>query len=155
MMASVGFKNIGMVATAANDHLPETEAWLTNSMAALLAGRTAEIVVLGEALAGAGGAMESDLARATDMALAAETRLGFSKHRPLLYRSSGVATNALSLHHQLAGCVNERLLAAEAIARRLIEEHCDVHSEIAERLRTVGILSGDELRAMIEKARTP
>lgn len=150
-VASVGLKSLGMVATVANDHLPETETWLMNSMAALLAGRTAEIVVLGEALAGAGGALESDLARATDMALAAETRLGFSQHHPLLYRSSGITANQLSLDHQLAGRVNARLLAAEAIARRLIEEHCDVHIEIAERLRSVGILSGEELREMIAR----
>ncbi|MBR0554338.1 ATP-dependent Zn protease [Ciceribacter sp. L1K23] len=152
-MASVGLHGVGVVATVANDRLPETETWLMNSMAALLAGRAAELVVLGDALAGAGGAAESDLARATGMALAAETALGFSRHRPLLYRPSGMAANMLGLDQQLAGRVNDRLEAAEAIARQLIEDHRDVHSDIAEKLRSVGILSGDELGEMIANIR--
>ncbi|MCQ4634910.1 hypothetical protein GB927_033105 [Shinella sp. CPCC 100929] len=151
-LASVGLHGLGMVATAAYDHLPETEAWLMNRMAAILAGRTAEVLVIGEPLAGAGGADESDLARATDMALAAETRLGFSCHQPLLYRPSGTALNQLGLDRQLAEPVNARLLAAEAIARAIIKEHRELHVAIAERLNTVGILSGAELRDMIDHA---
>ncbi len=55
-----------------------------------------------DVLAGAGGAAESDLARATEMALAAETRLGFSRHRPLLYRSASAASHALVIDDTLA-----------------------------------------------------
>nr|WP_299497868.1 ATP-dependent Zn protease [uncultured Rhizobium sp.] len=154
-MASVGLHGVGVVATVANDRLPQTESWLMNSMAALLAGRVAELVVFGEALAGAGGAAESDLARATDMALAAETGLGFSRHCPLLYRPSGMAANMLGLDQQLAGRVNDRLEAAEAIARKLIEAHPGVHLEIAEKLRSVGILSGDEVGEMIARIHQP
>jgi len=153
--ASVGLLGLGMVATVANDHLPQNETWLMNAMAATLAGRVAEMLVIGEALAGAGGADESDLARATDMALAAETRLGFSRHQPLLYRPPGMAMNDLALDRQLTERVNARLLAAEAIARKLLEEHRDVHLQIAKRLSETGIMSGDELRAMIADAANP
>jgi len=151
--ASVGLHGLGMVATAANDHLPQNEAWLTNTMAAILAGRTAELLVIGEVLAGAGAGDESDLARATEMALAAETRLGFSGHQPLLYRPPGMAMSDLALDRQLAERVNARLLAAEAIAKRLLEEHRDLHHDIAKRLAAVGIVSGDELREMIGGAK--
>jgi len=142
-----------MVATAANDHPPQNETWLMNVMAAILAGRTAEQLLFGKTLAGAGGADESDLARATDMALTAETRLGFSRHQPLLYRPPGVAMSELALDRDLTERVNARLIAAETIARKLIEEHRDLHHEIATRLSATGIIAGDELRAMIDSAK--
>ena len=47
---------------------------------------------------------------------------------------------------------NTRLLAAEAIARKLLEEHRDLHHEIATRLSVTGVVSGDELREMISDA---
>ena len=150
--ASVGLHGLGMVATIANDRLPQNETWLMNTMAALLAGRTAEVLVIGETLAGAGGADESDLARATEMALAAETRLGFSRHQPLVYRSPGITMSDLALDRELTDRVNTRLLAAEAIARKLLEEHRDLHHEIATRLSVTGVVSGDELREMIGNA---
>ena len=150
--ASVGLHGLGMVATVANSRLPQNETWLMNTMAALLAGRTAEVLVIGETLAGAGGADESDLARATEMALAAETRLGFSCHQPLVYRSPGMTMSDLALDRELADRVNTRLLAAEAIARKLLEEHRDLHYEIATRLSVTGVVSGDELREMIGNA---
>ncbi|MGX5721442.1 ATP-dependent Zn protease [Shinella zoogloeoides] len=151
--ASIGLHGLGMVATVANDCLPQNETWLTNAMAAILAGRTAELLLFGETLAGAGGADESDLARATDMALAAETRLGFSRHQPLLYRPPTAAMNELALDRDLAERVHARLLAAEAIARQLLEEHRNLHREIATRLSAVGIMSGDELREIINAAK--
>jgi len=150
--ASVGLHGLGMVATVANGRLPQNETWLMNTMAALLAGRTAEVLVIGETLAGAGGADESDLARATEMALAAETRLGFSCHQPLVYRSPGITMSDLALDRELADRVNTRLLAAEAIARKLLEVHRDLHHEIATRLSVIGVVSGDELREMIGDA---
>jgi hypothetical protein len=49
--------------------------------------------------------------------------------------------------------VNTRLLTAEATARKLLEEHRDLHLEIATRLSMTGVvLGGDELREMIGDA---
>lgn len=151
--ASVGLHGLGMVVTTPHHHLPQNEAWLTNTMAAILAGRVAEMLIVGEVLAGAGAGEESDLARVMDMALAAETQFGFSPHRPLVYRSPGAAVNDLAYDRELADRVNARLLAAEAIARKLLEDHRDLHREIANRLNTVGIVSGDELRAMVDSVK--
>lgn len=150
--ASIGLRGLGMVTTVPNSHLPETEAWLMNSIAATLAGRAAERLVIGDVLAGAGGGPESDLAQATEMALAAETRLGFSGHRPLLYRSAAAANHTLAIDEGLAARVDARLVTAEAIASKLIEAHRDRHLAIAKRLAAVSVIDGDALRAMLDGA---
>ncbi|WP_275787472.1 ATP-dependent Zn protease [Pararhizobium gei] len=147
--ASIGLHGIGMVTTTPNASLPQNETWLMNSVACLLAGRAAELTVIGEALAGGGGADESDLARATAMALAAETSLGFSGHQPLLYRSATMGTNELALDRQLAERVNRRLENAEAIARRIIDENRRAVEDVAAQLDDVGVMSGDEVRQLV------
>lgn len=149
--ASIGLYGIGMVTTTPNASLPQNENWLMHSIACLLAGRSAELIVIGEALAGGGGADESDLARATAMALAAETSLGFSNHQPLLYRSAAMGTNELTLDRQLAERVNRRLEEGEVIARRIIEENRQALEGVAERLASVGVLAGDEVRQLVER----
>jgi len=153
--ASIGLHGIGMVTTTPNASLPQSETWLMHSIACLLAGRAAEQIVIGEALAGGGGADESDLARATAMALAAETSLGFAQHQPLLYRSATMGTNELALDRQLAKRVNRRLEDAEAIARRIIEENRQALEDVAARLASVGILAGDEVRHLVERPNYP
>ena len=153
--ASIGLYGVGMVTTIPNSSIPQNEDWLMNSVACLLAGRAAELTIIGEALAGGGGADESDLARATAMALAAETSLGFSAHQPLLYRSAATGINALTLDRQLADRVNRRLEEAEAIARRIIEENRQALEGIAAQLESTGIMSGDEVRHLVERPSDP
>ena len=153
--ASIGLHGVGMVTTIQNSSIPQNEDWLMNSVACLLAGRAAELIVIGEALAGGGGADESDLARATAMALAAETSLGFAQHQPLLYRSAPTGINALTLDRQLADRVNRRLEEAEAIARSIIEENRHALEGIAARLESTGIMSGDEVRHLVERPSDP
>ena len=148
--ASIGLHGVGMVTTISNSSIPQNETWLMHSIACLLAGRVAELIVIGEALAGGGGADESDLARATTMALAAETSLGFAQHQPLLYRSAPMGANALTLDRQLADRVNRRLEEAEAIARSIIKENRHALEGIAARLESAGIMSGDEVRHQVE-----
>lgn len=153
--ASIGLHGVGMVTTIPNSSIPQNETWLMHSIACLLGGRAAELIVIGEALAGGGGADESDLARATAMALAAETSLGFSDHQPLLYRYATMGTNELTLDRQLAERVNRRLEEAEVIARRIIEENRQALEGVAARLAIVGILAGDEVRQLVERPNAP
>jgi ATP-dependent Zn protease len=153
--ASIGLHGVGMVTTIPNSSIPQNETWLMQSIACLLAGRAAELIFIGEALAGGGGADESDLARATVMALAGETSLGFSAHQPLLYRSATMGTNELTLDRRLAERVNLRLEDAEAIARRIIEENRQALEAVAARLESVGILAGDEVRNLVERPNDP
>lgn len=147
--ASIGLHGVGMVTTTSNSSIPQNEAWLMHSIACLLGGRAAELIVIGEALAGGGGADESDLARATAMALAAETSLGFAQHQPLLYRSATMGTNELALDRQLAERVNRRLENSEAIARRIIEENRRALEDVAAQLDDVGIMFGDDVRQLV------
>lgn len=146
---SIGIGGMGQVVSRQHRHLPQTQDWLMRSVACMLAGRTAELLILGEAVAGAGGYDDSDLARATDHAVAAETRLGFSAHQPLLYRSAAVSINELTLDRHLADRVNTRLTEAEAMARSLLESRQDALLAIATRLKEVGAMTGEEVRAML------
>jgi cell division protease FtsH len=147
---TVGLTGIGQVTSRQHDHLPQTEQWLMDFIACMLAGRTAELLVFGEALAGSGGADESDLARATSHALAAETRLGFSSEQPLVYRAGG----ELAFDRQLQDRVNARLLKAEQAARVMLEARRDGLVAIATRLSEVGVMTGDEVRQMLDAPKT-
>lgn len=119
------------------------------SIACMLAGRTAELLIFGDTVAGAGGYDDSDLARAADHAVAAETRLGFSDHQPLIYRFAAGSINELGLDRRLADRVNARLIEAETVARSLLENGRNALLAIAERLKEVGAMTGEEVRAML------
>lgn len=148
--AKIGIDGVGQVASRQNSHLPQTEAWLMHFITCMLAGRSAELLMFGEPMAGAGGGDDSDLARATSHALAAETRLGFSKHQPLIYRSEGGSVSELSLDRHLAERVNARLLAAEQTARDMLEARRGDLMAIATRLNEARVMTGGEVRQMLD-----
>lgn len=147
--ASIGVGGMGQVVSRQCQHLPQTQDWLMRSIACMLAGRTAELLIFGEAVAGGGGYDDSDLARASEHAVAAETRLGFSNHQPLLYRSLAVSINELSLDRQLADRVNSRLMEAEAMARSLLENRRDALVTIATQLTDVRVMTGEEITRLL------
>ena len=146
---TIGIQDIGQVTVLRHTHLAQTENWLAKTMAAILAGRVAEQIVFGEVLAGSGGGEDSDLAKATGIGLGAETSLGFAEHQPLLYRPATCGFDMLTMDRELADRVNARLLAAEIMARRLLEEHGSKLLEIATRLNETGVMSGDEMRRLL------
>ncbi|WP_081964065.1 hypothetical protein [Hoeflea sp. BAL378] len=148
---TLGISNVGQVTVQRYGHLAQTEDWLTKTMAAILAGRVAEQLVIGEALAGSGGGEDSDLARATGIALDAETALGFSEQTPLLYRASPRGFGELARDRDLADKVNARLVVAESAARELLEAEGSKLMQIATQLNEKGVLSGDELRHLMGK----
>lgn len=146
---TIGIQDIGQVTVLRHTHLAQTEDWLGKTMAAILAGRVAEQLVFGEALAGSGGGEDSDLAKATGIALDAETSLGFAERQPLLYRPATRAFDMLTLDRELADRVNARLLTAETRARRLLEEQRSKLLEIATGLNESGVMSGGEVRRLL------
>ena len=146
---TLAFGEVGQVTVNRYVHLAQTEDWLTRMMAAMLAGRVAEQLVIGEVLAGSGGGENSDLAKATSVALDAETRLGFAAQQPLLYRASARGFDLLTQDRNLAGRVNARLLAAETMAREVLEAEGSTLVEIATRLNQTGVMSGDEVRQLL------
>lgn len=146
---TLGLGDVGQVTVNRYRHLPQTEIWLTKTMAAILAGRVAEMLVVSEVLAGSGAGPDSDLAKATGIALDAETSLGFAEHQPLLYRASARGFDVLTLDRELADRVNARLLAAETMARGLLEAHRAKLMAIATRLNESQVMSGDEVRLLM------
>ena len=93
----------------------------------LMAGRAAQQIVVGKVSAGSGGSDDSDLARATKMALAMERSLGFGAIQPLLYRDDKDPTAVLDGNPDLAARIHVRL--EKALARAV-----DVLSENREKL---------------------
>ncbi|WCK77887.1 ATP-dependent Zn protease [Agrobacterium fabrum] len=102
---------------------PDTEDWYGRLLAMLMAGRTAELIVLKTVSAGSGGAEESDLARATRVALDMEQALGFGGRHPLLYLGHKDPTATLSRDADLAERVHRRLEFAQARATEVIIEN--------------------------------
>ena len=76
-----GYSQLGFTASGS-----DTLGYREDMLAMFMAGRAAEQIVVGKVSAGSGGSDDSDLARATKMALAMERSLGFGAIQPLLYR---------------------------------------------------------------------
>lgn len=127
----------------------QSEAGITSQIVTKLAGRAAEEELLGSVSAGAGGSPRSDLSLATDLALAMETTLGFSREMSLLYRPAEAKFAHLACGTDLAARVNDRLEHAYRQARELIRRHRPSVQRIADALMTVGTLDGNELDALM------
>ena len=122
------------------------EEGITHLIACLLAGRVAEQRVLGRASVGAGGSADSDLGRATQIALEAETAFGFGSDMPLIYRPPTGAADLLHYNLDLAQRINARLETAEATIRGVLEKHHDALIALAKQLVEVRVLEGDVIR---------
>lgn len=131
---------------------PQSDDWLMRTCAASLAGRTAEQLVFGETLAGSGGDLNSDLARATRLMLAAETQLGFSDVNPLIYVSPEQAQQQLLYDAKLRNRVDARLKRAEAVAMEMLTRHQTALVAIAAQLADIGVMSGDEFRKALARS---
>lgn len=131
---------------------PQNDDWLMRTCAASLAGRTAELLVFGETLAGSGGDPNSDLARATRLMLAAETQLGFSEVNPLVYVSPEQAQQQLLYDAELRSRVDARLKRAEAMAMEMLKRHETALTTIAAQLADTGVMSGDEFRKALAQS---
>lgn len=130
-----------------------TEAHIERSLVVLMAGRAAELLVLGDACAGSGGVADSDLARATDTALAMETAFGFGAEHPLLYRPAADQQGLLHYDGRLAACVHARLGTAHGTASDLLAAHREVLLDVARRLENERVLEGPPLRNLIDDIR--
>jgi ATP-dependent Zn protease len=132
-----------------------SEAWIGLQLRRLLAGRAAEQEVRGQVTGGAGGTAESDLARATRLAVNAETALGFSS-RPLLWRGFWDGQEVASLvlaRPDIAERVETRLAAAFEEARALLRQHRAALDALVTALLEREVLDGAEVEAILLRAR--
>jgi cell division protease FtsH len=149
VLVRVGGDRGGETHTALNTEFVQDEAGLMKWIACLLAARTAEMLIFGSALAGAGGSDDSDLARATQIAVGLETSHGTAEDMPLLYRPPRSPAEALLYSPLFAERVNRRLETAEAMAKAFLSENLALLTALTDRLAEQIVIDGDELRTLI------
>lgn len=117
----------------------------------LLAGRTAEEVVLARASHGAGGSAGSDLELATGVAAAMVASFGLAGPRPLLYLGARDQQEKLLAHAEVRQAVNEELTKAAGSCRRLLESHRPALDAVADRLMAAGRIDGAAVADVIRR----
>jgi cell division protease FtsH len=132
----------------------ETEAFFEGLLVVSLAGRAAEGELLGSVTAGSGGSPSSDMGKATELALAMETELGFAETWPLLYRRAENHSSLLAYNPLLAEQVNARLENAYQRARGLIRRNEDAIRFLADALMQHDTLEGAALLTVLGEVKT-
>jgi cell division protease FtsH len=143
----------GYVESTADDALVQTEGGLTRLIQVFLAGRAAEQVTYGDALAGSGGSDRSDLARATDLAFVMEASIGYGTTTPLLYRDPDERVAELRFDPDLAARVNCRLEDAYSAVGEILRRHRPVLRHLSDALIRYGTLEGEALALVLAEAR--
>ncbi len=121
-----------------------------DTLAMLLAGRAAELVVFGHAGSGSGGAADSDLARATNLAIKVERTWGLGQDLPLLYRPASDNTTLLDQDRELAERIHGRLASAQARAIAIISDHRTAFNALVAKLVERQALEGVEVIRILE-----
>jgi len=114
----------------------------------LMAGRAAEVLVLGDPTAGAGGPAGSDLARATRLAAALEGAFGLGA-ATIWLDEPGRLDRLVQRDPDLRARVQAHLDAAEAAALRLLATHRPRLEALADALAARGLLHGPDLAALL------
>jgi hypothetical protein len=115
---------------------------LERQLALLLAGRAAEIILLGAGSIGAGAGATSDLAQATEIALAIECEYGLGELGPIYgpVELSDVPRNPI-----LLATVRKRIGAAQEAAIKLLSSRQEQLRHLANHLERQGYLSADDI----------
>jgi cell division protease FtsH len=142
----------------AEDRYLRTRSELQNELAVLLGGRTAELIVFGEASTGD----HNDLLRATDIARAMVTELGMSdsigpvnhegRRRSTFLEAPFIPERGVYAEDTarvIDSEVRRFITTAEQTATRLLTERRQDLDIIAERLLDVETIEGDELRDLL------
>ena len=140
----------GEVSFTSPNPLPEI-ADLEAEIATALAGRASEVVFFGAASAGAGGPEQSDLAKATSLAVSVESSYGMGASG-LTWRPSTIDDlPALLTDQDLAQRVEARLQSALEIAKSLIVEHRHFVEGVAAQLVQQRELSSKDLSEILNR----
>lgn len=142
----------GGVTHAERHVIHQRRSELDAALALDMAGRAAERIVFGEASAGAGGASDSDLARATTMAVAMEGSWGLGERRSWLGDPETIVAR-LRLDPPLAARVEDHLRRAEDRALHILQAQRPLLEEIAAALRERVMLTGPALDELISQVR--
>lgn len=129
---------------------PQTRAHVEHFLLVLLAGRASEELVFGEPTAGAGGSDQSDLARATGIALQIEASFGLGA-LGLLYIGEEPEKRDLLHSPELRAAVARRLERAHAAALDLLRKNRPALDALAEALFAKSYLDRPEIAAIFEQ----
>jgi ATP-dependent Zn protease len=140
-----GYSQLGFTASGS-----DTLGYREDMLAMLMAGRAAEQVVVGSVSAGSGGADDSDLARATKLALALERSLGFGSIQPLLYREDRNPTAVLDGNPDLAARIHARLEKALARAKEILNDNRDRFDVLTKALFDAQALDGTAVKQILK-----
>ena len=143
----------GGVSMAMRGDRAVTPAMFDAYLTAILAGRAAEEVLLGEISAGAGGHQGSDLSRATLLAAEAELSLGLHQQGLIWYAPQSAEQRAalFARRPDLEQAVRARLDRAYAQAVKLIRAKAPLVHRLAERLLVAKVLTGAEVAALVRE----
>jgi len=130
----------------------DTLTWHEHMLAMLMGGRAAELLVLNSASTGSAGADRSDLAKATDLALAMETTLGLGGVRPLLYLPHKSPSEVLTYDRELAGRVHVRIETGLELAMEVLELNRPPLDALVRALFDAQALDGPAVMAILRDA---
>ncbi|WP_126401454.1 AAA family ATPase [Blastochloris tepida] len=145
-LVSFGFA-VGSVAIERRPMSVLRRADIEADVVGLLAGRAAEIVLLGCPSAGAGGAAESDLGRATDALVRLHGTFGLGD--TLAYRSDIEAAGAAVLDPALLRAVEADLQRLQEAAEALVRAHRATIEALADALVRHRVLGADEIARLV------
>ena len=129
-----------------------TRAALEARIAIGLAGRAAEVLILGAPSGGSGGDEDSDLAKVTRIAAAMEDSLGLGD--TLIYLGpDNNAADRLRFDAPQRKIVEGHLSRGNARATRILEANRSLLEHLARALDAAGILEGDALDLLLEQVR--
>lgn len=120
---------------------------LENRIAVMMAGRAAEEIFTGKVSAGAGGSLSSDIAKATNMAIAIEARLGLGAEGLIYW--DGKNHDWLD-DTEARKRVQDRINQGDEVARRVIGENSDLLLSIAKSLKEKRVLDRNEIEAFYQ-----
>lgn len=140
-----GYSQLGFTASGS-----DTLGYREDMLAMLMAGRAAEQIVVGKVSSGSAGSDDSDLARATKLALAMERSLGFGAIQPLLYRDDKDPTAVLDGNPDLAARIHARLETAFARAVEVLSENRDKLDALTKALFDAQALDGGAVKRILK-----
>lgn len=135
----------GTTVVRPNPNRDQDEQWLSDQLVFTMAGRAAEMEIIGSVGGGSGAGAASDLEHATHIAADMEGRLGFGAVNPLLYLGGDAIRIRLLQDREFAARVHSRIEAAEARAVTLVRECRSEVELMADRLVMSGTLEKTEI----------
>lgn len=139
----------------AGQNMVHTSATLHRDRTVLLAGRMAEILVLGEPSSGAGGASDSDLAKVLRSAANEVGAYGLGQNGPLCL---GPSNSEVLIREVIQGNLPEvsaLIAAAEKEARCRLQPQLFKMAEMVRAVLETGVLTGERLSQLLSQAQTP